>query len=108
MAACLHLQLLLQKGALWQARLGVPWPLIQPLYGVLPLLMAHTIHVNMPATCGFMAKRWERALGSRLPPVEQSCQGPHLPLGPTATWVQNGGPGQDLLIGGPRGSPGAM
>ena len=79
MAVDLALQLMLQKWALGQARLGVPWPLIQPLYGVLPLLMAHTIHVNMTATCGFMAKRWERALGSRLPPVEQSCQGPICP-----------------------------
>ena len=84
-AVDLVLQLLLQKWALGQARLGVPCPLIQPLDGVLPLIMVHTIHINMPATCGFMAKRWERELASRLPPAEQSCQGPHLPLGPTAT-----------------------
>ena len=82
MAACLHLQLLLQKGTLWQARLGVPWPLIQPLYGVLPLLMAHTIHVNMTATCGFMAKRWERALVSLLAPEQQGCKGQRATLAP--------------------------
>ena len=107
-AVDLVLQLLLQKWAFGQARLGVPWPLIQPLDGVLPLIMVHTIHINMPATCNFMAKRWERALASRLPPGEQSCHGPHLPLVPTATWVQNGGPGQDLLAGVPHGSPRAM
>ena len=89
MAMVVHLllQLLLQK---WAPGAGSPGRamhghLIQPLYDVLPLIMVHTIHMNMPATCGFMAKRWERELASRLPPAEQSFQGPHLPLGPTAT-----------------------
>ena len=95
-AVDLLLQLLLQKWALGQARLGMAWPLIQPLEGVLPFIMVNTIHIDMSATRGLVAKRWERALASLLPPVEQSCQGPHLPLGPTATWVQNGGPGQGL------------
>ena len=72
------------------------------------MIMVHTIHMNMTTTCGFMAKRWERALASQLPRVEQSCQGPQLAVGPTATWVQNGGPGQDLLARGPHGSPRAM
>ena len=56
-AVNLVLQLLLQKWALGQARLGVPWPLIQPLDGVLPLFMVHPIPTGMHATSGPTAKR---------------------------------------------------
>ena len=58
MAVDLALQPMLQKWAPGQACLSVLWPLIQPVYGVLPLIMVHTIHMDMTATYGIMTKRW--------------------------------------------------
>ena len=57
LAADQHLQLLLQKLASELAGLGVLWPLIQPLDGVLPLFMVHPIPTGMHATSGPTAKR---------------------------------------------------